>query len=447
MDKAYSFLKHKLIPASSAEYRQNLDEQIVCPTCYEQVFKKKLWVISRQSHTHFFSHYYGDPESCSERTSGEGDYENSSDKFSQLQKLEIFNQNFRKNILTSFVTIVGKKTFNKLSSAIEFAERLCINEIDNVILEKLEIKLMDGLDQPITTSISEKLDSLEDALLPIYYHLKNQHGQKNLKFITCIVLLLIFYKEYEHLEDILKKNVINSSSDIDKKLLGNVVLLLINSVYVNWSGSVRVINDFLDSPIEKKQPKKKTPQKNPEGRKYVREKKTTSGYFACVHCKDIQYSEPNKYKHCISCDKWFFTSPEEKLKGYKKLSLLKARSELNLLKPTNKNIDARWIYCISCNHHYFAEKVSLCPHRVKPEIPAIKPSIVSEQPMNCSKCKAKYIETGNGCPFCSRNTQTPLTKCRSCGKGLIKTALLPSKAGSAWRKCNFCNLNFEYKNF
>ena len=145
--------------------------------------------------------------------------------------------------------------------------------------------------------------------------------------------------EYEHLEDILKKNVINSSSDIDKQLLGKVVLLLINSVYVNWSGSVRVINDFLDPPIEKKQPKKKTPQKNPEGRKYVREKKTTSGYFACVHCKDIQYSEPNKYKHCISCDKWFFTSPEEKLKGYKKLSLLKARSELNLLKPTNKNIE------------------------------------------------------------------------------------------------------------
>lgn len=447
MDKAYSFLKHKLIPANSTEYRQNLDEQIVCPTCYEQVFKKKLWVISRQSHTHFFSHYYGDQKSCPERTSGDGSYENSSDKFAQLQRLEIFNQYFRKNILSSFATIVGKKALNKLSSAIEFAERLCINEIDNAILQKLEIKLMDGLDQPVTTSISEKLDSLEDALLPIYYHLKNQHGQKNLKFITCIVLLLIFYKEYEHLEDILKKNVINSSSDIDTQLLGNVVLLLINSVYVNWNGSVKVINDFLDPPIAKKQPKKKNPKKKPEGRKYVREIKATSGYFACVHCKDIQHSQPNIYKHCESCDKWFFTSPEEKLKGHKKLSLLpKVRSEPNLPKLV-KNIDSRWIYCISCNHHYFAEKVTPCPHTIKPEMPVIKPSIVSEQPMNCSKCKAKYIETGNGCPFCSRNLQTPLTKCRNCGKGLIKTALLPSKAGLTWRKCNFCNLNFEYKNF
>jgi len=447
MDKAYSFIKHKLIPAGSSEYRQNLDDQMVCPTCYEQVFKKKLWVTSKQSHTHFFSHYYGDPESCSDRTLSEGSYGDSKDNIAQLQRLEIYNRIFRENILFSFSKIVGKKIFNQLASAIEFAERVSITDIHNPILKKIQTKLISSLDQPVTASINQSLEDLEEALYPIYSHLKKFHAEKNLKFISCITLLLIFHQRYKNLEDILHRNVIRSHKDLDKQLLGNVVLLLINSVYVNWNGSASLINDFLDPPVEKKQPKKKTLIKNSEEKRNAREKRATSGYFACIHCKEIQHSEPNIYKHCASCNKYFFTSPEEKLKGQKKLSLLKARSELNLLKPTNKNIDARWIYCISCNHHYFAEKVSLCPHRVKPEMPAIKPSIVSEQPMNCSKCKAKYIETGNGCPFCSRNTQTPLTKCRSCGKGLIKTALLPSKAGSAWRKCNFCNLNFEYKNF
>ena len=442
MEKAFSLIKHKLFTASSAEYRQNLDEQLVCPTCYEQVFKKKLWVASKESHTHFFSHYFGEQDSCEQRTKGENNYENSADHHTQLQRIEVFNKYFRDNIINALVKIIGKQASNRLSSALDYSERICIKEIENTGLEKLGEILIHALDDPITYSINEKLKELEEALLAIYWHLRSPHGQSNLRFITCVSLLLSFHREREHLEDILERKFLKSKSNLNSLLLGNAVLLLANSEYVDWNGSTKPILDFIAPPVQTA-PAKKVQKKI----KSTVTPKETDGYFACIYCKKIHFFEFNKYKECNSCKRWFYTDPQNTLKNYK------ASDEPQINQPIEKSsseetkTSARWIYCINCNKQYFSENITACPHRPKSGqiIPMLKED--KKKLAHCSKCKANYIGIKGSCPYCSENPLSKLKNCRSCGKGLIKSALLPSKAGQAWRKCNFCNLNFEFKNF
>lgn len=437
MEKAFSLIKHKLVPAEIAEYRQNLEEQLVCPTCSEPVFKKKLWVVSRQLHTHFFSHYFGDQDSCEERTKGEGNYENSRDHYAQLQRLEVFNKCFRENITTAFTKIVGKQVSNKLTSALEYSERLCRNEIDSKELEKLELNLINSLEAPITQTINEKLEDLEDALIHIYNHLAGSHGQPNLRFITCLCLLLSFLKESEHLEDILKSKVLKTKLNLDALLLGNSVLILSNSDYVDWHGSKKPILEFLNPSIKTTPVKKKLIAKGE-----VRSSKETFGYFACIYCKAIQHFEFNKYKECSACHKWFYTDPKIKLKNLKGLEHDTPESQ--------KSKDPRWIYCMQCNKHYFAEPNTPCPHFIQqgklPSRPKNTKPVVKEL-IKCAKCKANYFGIKNSCPYCLSTQSTKFKKCRGCDKNLIKDVLLPSKAGLLWRKCNFCNLNFELKNF
>lgn len=323
MEKAYSFAKNKIISASSAEYRQNLDEQIVCPTCFEQVFKKKLWVLSKQSHTHFFSHYYGDQESCPDRTSGEDSFDNEREKKAQLQRLEIFNKYFRKYITEALAKIVHKKVLHSLSSAIEYAERLCVKDISNPILEKLELRLLKNLSEPITATINGNLESLEEALIPIYNHLNSQHGSKNLKFVTSIVLLQIFHKDRLHLEDILKNDVIKSKTELDKLLLGNSVLLLSNSIYVNYKKSLSSIHNFLteisEREINNKNLSKKSTLKREVEKNNV-ENTESSQYFACPQCNKKYYLRPYTYLNCSSCNNWFSAIASSRIKKSTKTS-------------------------------------------------------------------------------------------------------------------------------
>lgn len=439
MEKAFSLIKHKLVPADYAEYRQNLDEQLVCPTCNEQVFKKKLWVVSKHSHTHFFSHYFGDQNSCEARTKGESNYENRRDHYAQLQRLEEFNKIFRENIASAFINIIGKKSSIKLSSALEYAERICTKEIESKELVKLESNLISSLDEPITSSINEGLEDLEEALLRIYWHLKMPHGQSNLRFITCISLLLSFHNENELLEDILDKKTLKSKSNLGSLLLGNAVLLLARSPYVDWHGSTLPINNFINPPL-----KKTESNKNTKVKRTTKSPKETAGYFACIHCKKIHYFEFQKYKECNACHRWFYTDPQNKLKNLKGLDRVDSEP---LLDNKSKNENVRWIYCIDCNKHYFSENKTPCPHQTNASDLKSKPKEEPKQLMQCSKCKANYMGLKDACPYCSRKQSIQLKKCRGCGKGLIKNALLPSKAGQTWRKCNFCNLNFEYSSY
>jgi hypothetical protein len=345
MEKAFSLIKHRLIGADFAQYRQNLDEQIVCPTCYEQVFKKKLWVLSKQSHTHFFSHYFGDQDSCDERTKGEGGYENSKDKNAQLQRLEAFNKVFRENITAALVSAIGKQASKKISSALEFAVRMCTDVIENKNLGALEINLINSLDEPITSSIDDKLENLEEAILPIYWHLKSPHGQSNLRFIACTALLMSFHEENEHLENILEKRFLKSKPNLNALLLGNAVLLLANSEYVNWSGSTRPIINFLKPPLKKEGIKKKVGE-----RKKNKSPKESSGYFACIHCKKIDLFEYNNYKECNACHRWFYTHPTYKLNKPEEIDDVVDELSLNETAPIKIDKSARWHYCISCKN-------------------------------------------------------------------------------------------------
>jgi hypothetical protein len=443
MEKAFSLIKHKLVPADFAQYRQNLDEQLVCPTCNEQVFKKKLWVLSKQDHTHFFSHYFGDQDSCNERSKGEGGYENSRDHDAQLQRLEEFNKCFRENITSTLFKIVGKQSYKRLSSALEYSERLCTKKIENKELEKLTANLISSLDEPITSSINENLDDLEEALLRIYYHFKRPHGHSNLRFITCISLLLSFHKEIDHLEDILDKGTLKSKSNLSALMLGNAVLILANSNYVDWKGSIKPITSFLD-------PKTKTkvaPKKNTKVKRVARSPKATSGYFACIYCKKIHLFEFHNYKECTACHRWFYTHPTNKLKNSQELTSFIAGDLSNETAQKKINTKAGWIYCSSCNKHYFSENKTSCPHQLKEDIATSKPREEIKKLIRCTKCRANYIGYKDTCPYCSKSSSEGIRSCRGCGKGLMKSYLLPSKAGQTWRKCNFCNLNFEYKNF
>lgn len=441
MDSAFSLIKNKEISAKSAEYRQNLDEQMVCPACYEPVFKKKLWVASKNDKTHFFSHYAGDQETCPERTSGEGGYENGKDKYSQLQRLEIFNKFFRENILRAFKKIIGIQSFNRLESTLEFSERICVEKLNINELAKLERDLIDFLDQPLSSSIDSSLSGLEDALLPIYWHFKSNYGESNLRFITCIALLMTFYKENQHLENILEKKTLKNKHNLSPLLAGNAVLLLANSSYIDWHGSTTPIKNFLKPPIKRTESKKKT---NTKVKRIAKSPKLTAGYFACIYCKKIHYFEFQKYKECNACHRWFYTDPQNKLRNLKES--VRVDSEPSLDKKSKKE-NARWIYCIDCNKQYFSENKTPCPHQINASNLKSKPKEEPKQLMHCSKCKANYMGLKDACPYCSKNQSTQLKKCRDCGKGLIKNALLPSKAGQTWRKCNFCNLNFEYSNF
>jgi hypothetical protein len=443
MEKAFSLIKHKLISADSAQYRQNLEEQLVCPTCNEQVFKKKLWVLSRQSHTHFFSHYFGDQDSCDERTKGEGGYENSRDHNAQLQRLEAFNKCFRENITATFIEIVGKQSYNRLTSAVEYSERLCTKEIESKELEKLEANLISNLDEPITSSINENLGELEEALLRIYHHFKSPHGHSNLRFITCTSLLLSFHKDMEHLEDILDKKALKSKPNLSALLLGNAVLLLANSEYVDWQGSTKPIISFLNPTLKKKT----EPKKNDKVKRITKSPRATSGYFACIYCKKIHFFEYHNYKECDECHRWFYTHPTNKLKNIKELVSDIPNSSLN--EPVPKKIETitRWIYCVLCKKQYQSDKVTLCPHAINSKNSIEKGSVGTNKLTRCHKCRANYINVDGTCPYCSKNSSERIRNCRGCGKGLMKSYLLPSKAGQTWRKCNFCNLNFEYKNF
>ena len=440
MEKAFSLLKNKEISAGSTAYRQNLDEQMVCPTCYEPVFKKKLWVASKYSETHFFSHYVGDQDSCPDRTSGEGCFENNKDSISQLQKLDIFNQYFRENIKESLRKTVGIQNFNKLDSALEYAERICVQDINNKELTKLELSLIKSLDQPITYSIDENLDELEQALIPIYYHFKSNYGQKNLKFLTCCSLLHTFYKENVHLELILGKKVLKAKPELDSLLLGSAVLLLANSKYILWTGSSKPILHFIFSLSEDLTIKSTTINK--EKKIKIDSNKSYSGYFSCPSCKKRWWLKSNRQYECYYCKSIFSTGIDKKITSTIDKKITPEISSNYSHEALSKK---SWHYCSRCIKSYLSFVDTDCPHIENPFTKSRNKEVDSgpKTLQHCSRCSANFIGAhSTRCPYCNDLTLKRYRSCESCGRQQIKEALLPSSAGSNWKKCNFCNQHF-----
>lgn len=243
MEYAYSLLNRKNVYADSAQYRQNLDDQLVCPECFEQVFKKEMWVPSQHSTTHFFSHYAGKFDSCDLRTPSENSEASKGDSLARLQKMSEFNQHFRSEITRSFEKVLGRSLTNSMSGTLEFAARISIEKLKIGDINKLSEKLLVALSDPINLSIDESLEDLEEAICPIYGHLSTAYGENNLYFVTAMSLLLSYHQESQHLETLLDKKFLRYATNSNELILGNAVLLLAH--YLSWNKSLEKVQDFI----------------------------------------------------------------------------------------------------------------------------------------------------------------------------------------------------------
>lgn len=243
MEYAYSLLNRKNVYADSAQYRQNLDDQLVCPECFEQVFKKEMWVPSQHSTTHFFSHYAGKFDSCDLRTPSENSEASKGDSLARLQKMSEFNQHFRSEITRSFEKVLGRSLTNSMSGTLEFAARISIEKLKIGDINKLSEKLLVALSDPINLSIDESLEDLEEAICPIYDHLSTAYGENNLYFVTAMSLLLSYHQESQHLETLLDKKFLRHATNSNELILGNAVLLLAH--YLSWNKSLGKVQDFI----------------------------------------------------------------------------------------------------------------------------------------------------------------------------------------------------------
>ncbi|MBU3598558.1 hypothetical protein [Polynucleobacter bastaniensis] len=243
MEYAYSLLNRKNVYADSAQYRQNLDDQLVCPEYFEQVFKKEMWVPSQHSTTHFFSHCAGKFDSCDLRTPSENNEAGKGDSLARLQKMSEFNQHFRNEITRSFEKVLGRSLANSMSDTLEFAARISIEKLKIGNIDKLSEKLLVALSGPINLSIDESLEDLEEAICPIYGHLSTTYGENNLYFVTVMSLLLSYHQESQHLETLLDKKFLKHATNSNELILGNAVLLLAH--YLSWNKSLGKVQDFI----------------------------------------------------------------------------------------------------------------------------------------------------------------------------------------------------------
>lgn len=243
MEYAYSLLNRKNVYADSAQYRQNLDDQLVFPECFEQVFKKEMWVPSQHSTTHFFSHYAGKFDSCDLRTPSENNEASKGDSLARLQKMSEFNQHFRNEITRSFEKVLGRSLASSMSDTLEFAARISIEKLKIGNIDKLSEKLLVALSDPINLSIDESLEDLEEAICPIYGHLSTAYGENNLYFVTVMSLLLSYHQESQHLETLLDKKFLKHATNSNELILGNAVLLLAH--YLSWNKSLGKVHDFI----------------------------------------------------------------------------------------------------------------------------------------------------------------------------------------------------------
>ena len=298
MEHAFSLLRQVNVSADSAHYRQNLDDQLVCPECFEQVFKKEMWVPSQLAKTHFFSHYAGKFDGCSLRTPNENTELNKSDSLARLQRLSEFNQRFRSEILNRFSKIVGKSIVSSLSSTLDFAERIAIEKLKSGEIARLSQKLITTLSDPITSSVDESLEDLEEAICPVYWHLTTPYGENNLYFVTAITLLLAYHDKSYHLEELLDKKFLKRTSNLEGVLLGNSILLLAH--YINWKGSLKSINNFLASlDISVRPEEKASVSRNVLNSKLKRSGSKQEHIQYCSICNNPFISKEEK--NCSSC--------------------------------------------------------------------------------------------------------------------------------------------------
>ena len=412
MDRAYSLLKRSIVPAEVIAYRDNLSKQIICYVCGEPVFKKEMWVQSRENNTHFLSHYAGDKTSCKERVK-QGSYVLSErERVTQLQKLNEFHSIFREQILEAVKKITSNVFFKKNKSNFEFSERIAKQNLKIGSLEKLQKTTYEFIDQKLAEKIGKEFIKLDAALEPVNRYLTSQFGGQNLKFLTCVSVILAYQKNTMPIEDMLKSVNLKGESNFYEKQYAYIKIIL--SAYINWNHSVEKIYSYLKNPrplveVEKLKPIKKID--------HISNKEASK---VCMSCERLTYTINSKCPFCNGRLK-IETSEEKKIrlsklpKDLKKLApkqLTQARSqrtnpeEAKLCSACGKYSYTASSACPKCFRAYKIDTTTSSRTVTKPNLTLKKsnklnPSIAEPLRQSCPICRNYYYSsTPYSCPTC-----------------------------------------------
>lgn len=243
MRDALSLIKCKNIVADKVTYSAFDKAQLVCPECFEPVFKKELFVISWQDKTHFFSHYAGGAQECSRRTASENSSENISDGVKKDQALGVFNKEFRAQIKSASKKILSSNEYLRKNSQIIEAEKIAQQDICPETLTNLSEVLIDALSRPINETIDKSLTDLETYVTPIFNHLLTPYGEKNLRFLTAVSIICAYKSNMTNLDSLIEIADSIDEKSIKEKLLGLSAILL--AYYLGRTKSIDSIEKYL----------------------------------------------------------------------------------------------------------------------------------------------------------------------------------------------------------
>lgn len=445
MDKAYSLISRRILPAKAITYRENIGRQIICHMCGEPVFKKEMRVESQQETTHFLSHYAGDPTTCKERARSTNKKISDKEIKSQLQHLSEFNNIFREQLTKSFQKLVSKKKFEESQSNLDGATKIAIDNVETGSFKKIISETLSYVNEKLEIKFGADFKKLDEALIYVNRHLNSQFGLQNLRFLTCIAVIKTYHHTNLSISEMLNQKNIKQQEFFSEKLFIATKKLLIS--YINWTGPIDKIDYFLNKR------KKYSNSFSVKSKHEIKQKDPNTSYSKlCITCKKVV---GKIYLKCPYCQGKLRS--ETSVERQVRISKVKIKphtpkkQKTKVLTPEPLGIEEAK-FCEFCGKYSYTGS-SECPAclrqyrnlvSLQSDIKAPNTLHLNQKIINCNKCSAKYIDPNGICPYCKRKSNAYSEICSGCHRGLIMSALLPSSAGSKWRKCNFCNLNFEY---
>lgn len=415
MDRAYSLLKRSIVLAETISYRDNLSNQIICRTCGEPVYKKEMWVQSREDNTHFLSHYAGEQTACKERAQQGKINLTDKEKKAQLQKLILFDAIFREQILNAAEEITTKIFFRENRSNFEFSERITKQNLKIGSIQKLTKINYKFVTLRLADRVDKNLAKLDVALGPVNRHLTSQFGYQNLKFLTCVAVILTYQKNYMPIDEMLKSANIKMESNFNEKLYAYAKIIL--STYIHWSESIEKIN------IYAKDQNAIASTSKPKLTKSVKKIPNEETSKICKNCNRLTYTINSKCPFCYGNLK-IETIEERKIRTSKlSKSRIKSGPKNRVSKEMPANFEEAKL-CTFCDKYSYTASDS-CPkclrifkvdtftsagdalHPKSIRNQSIKTThSVSEPPRQyCAMCSNYYISSRpNSCPACYKSS-------------------------------------------
>jgi hypothetical protein len=347
MKDALSLIKCKNIVADKVTYSAFDKAQLVCPECFEPVFKKELFVISWQDKTHFFSHYAGRTQECSRRTASENSNESINDGIKKDQALELFNKEFRAQIKSASKKILSSNEYLRKNNQIIEAEKIAQQDICPETLTSLSEVMIDSLSRPINETIDKSLTNLEGYLIPIFNHLLTPYGEKNLRFLTAISIICAYKSKFTNLDTLIEMADSISEKRIKEKLLGLSTILL--AYYLGQTKFIHFIEKYLkqyeQADFETDKTLANRPTYNRTTSVIATRNLPESSYHVCPLCGTYTFLSNPKDVFCRVCE-----SNKSKPLAAANYSSLDSTVQSNKDYQINKDVIAdRWFYSIPVN--------------------------------------------------------------------------------------------------